>query len=479
MTHGRHFLRSLVAREILENFLSARFVIMSLVSVALIVTTIFVLTASYEGEHRDYLGRVRQQDQFIDQFGHHNRLGWMSRQMRPPSHLQVLVLGIDRESQQENFISNPVAALLSRLDFSVIVTIIFSLMAMLFSYDAISGEREAGTLRLLLASGASRHSIVLGKFLGGLAGVLIPPSIAALAGFLVIALSPAVQLTAQDFVVFGVLLFGSWLYIAVFVALGILFSARSRTSGQSILKSLFVWVVLVLVIPNISPFLAAELYSIPSAAKIEQETFLITDRERDEILRKRWKEMVSTKYADLNQIIALGRPEIEARLAKDASLRSRYDAYSREYEDLVKQVNLEQRKKAEKVSETFQERSKRQEQLAKTLTSLSPSANFAFVATDLTETGIEAVDHWARQAGEYNRDMWRYAETRYTQEKEKNPAFDWNDYLDLRARPRFEYRPSGVGDRIAATAPNFGVLFLFGFVFLAGALASFQRYDVR
>jgi hypothetical protein len=246
-----------------------------------------------------------------------------------------------------------------------------------------------------------------------------------------------------------------------------------------VLKSLFAWVFLVLVIPNISPFLAAELYPIPSAAKIEQESFMIQDVERDEVLRKRWGEILEARYQDLKPIVALGHAEITSRIKTDPALRERYEQYSREYDEIIRQVNQGQREKADKISETFRERSKNQEQLAMLLTSFSPSANFVFAATDITETGIEADNYWARQAGEYSSEMGKYAQAQYQKEKEKNPAYDSNDYLDLRARPRFQYGPSGMADRVQALVPQAGMLLLFNLIFLAGAFVSFIRYDVR
>jgi ABC-type transport system involved in multi-copper enzyme maturation permease subunit len=469
----------LARKELTESLLSARFLIASLIATLLIVTATMVLSRRYEEQLNDYQNRVRQQEQFIDQYGHYNRLGWMSRQMRPPSYFQVLVLGIDREAQQENFISNPVAALLSRLDFVTIVTIIFSLMAILFSYDALSGEREAGTLRLLLATGTPRRSILLGKFLGGLTSVLIPFSLGTLAGFLSIALNPAVQLGPPDFAVLAALLFTSWLYIALFFSLGLLFSGLSRTSAQSVLKSLFAWVLLVLVVPNMSPFLAAEIYPLPSAARIEQERFSIVDTERDQILRTRSKELQEKSFADLQSLLALPRTEIESRIAGDPALRERYEEYSKASEEITRQVNRQQQAKAEKISETFEERSRYQEQLAKVLTSCSPCGNYVFAVTDLTETGVEADDLWTQESGEYITALWSYADTQYKKEKEKNPAYDSNDFLDLHGRPRFVYRPSSIAARFVDTAPQLGILMLFLVVFLSGAVAAFHRYDAR
>jgi hypothetical protein len=62
---------------------------------------------------------------------------------------------------------------------------------------------------------------------------------------------------------------------------------------------------------------------------------------------------------------------------------------------------------------------------------------------------------------------------------ERDPAFDSNDYLDLRARPRFQYQPAGLLERVVPDLPQWGVLIAFNLIFFAAASVSFQRYDVR
>ena len=52
------------------------------------------------------------------------------------------------------------------------------------------------------------------------------------------------------------------------------------------MTSLFVWVLLVLVIPNLSPYLASSLSPAPSRIKIGREIDRLTDVERDELGRK-------------------------------------------------------------------------------------------------------------------------------------------------------------------------------------------------
>ena len=47
-----------------------------------------------------------------------------------------------------------------------------SLLALVFSYDAVTREREEGTLRFIFSSSVSRHSFLLGKWLGVVLTVL-------------------------------------------------------------------------------------------------------------------------------------------------------------------------------------------------------------------------------------------------------------------------------------------------------------------
>ncbi len=111
--------------------------------------------------------------------------------------------------------------------------------------------------------------------------------------------------------------------------------------------------------------------------------------------------------------------------------------------------------------------------------SISPVSDYVFLATDLTETGLKGENRWAEQASAYARALGTFTKKRYDRETAKNPAFGFNDYLDLRERERFQYQPAGLGERAAAVLEQLGLLLAFNLVFLAGALVSFQRYDVR
>ena len=469
----------IIRKEILDNLLNTRFIIAGVVSIVLIVASLVVLTRSHEAEVRDYDSRVAAQDDFIDHFAHSNRIDWMSRLMRPPAQLQVMALGIERESEQPNFVSNPVPVLLSRFDFVSIVTLILSLLAILFSYGSICGEREAGLLRLMLSNGVPRTSVVLGKLIGGIGSILVPFSLGFLAGLIYLSVDVGFMFGTQELTILILLLLGSCLLIAAFDGIGLLCSAWSHTPAQALLKGLSVWVLFVLVIPNVSPFLAARLIPGPSVAKTEKEVTWVESDERDRILRDRTQGMLQTRFPDLTSVTRMNQSEIRSRSEADPVFRDRYAAYAKAFEEMVAQVNSEQHAIGEKIRATSEEKSAQQEQFAKLAACLSPVSNFIFIATDLAETGIAGDNHWRDQQESYSRALGEFTQQQYAAEKAKNPAFSFNDYLDMRARPRFHYVPQPIGDRARLVLAQFAILALFNLVFFTAAYVRFLRYDVR
>jgi len=476
----------LIRKEILDNLLNARFMAASILTVMIVVSSVIVLSARQRAEIRDYQNRVITQDEFISRYGHLNRTGWMARPLRGPSRYGPLVLGLDHEVQEENFASNPLPVLFSRLDLVAIVTIIMSLMAILFSYNALSGEREAGLLKLMLSTSLSRGTLVIGKFIGGSLSLAVPFTVGILVGLVTMSLQPDLSLHASDTPVFIALVCAAYIYTSAFYALGLLCSGTSQTSGVAVLKSLFAWVLLVLVIPNISPFLAARIYRIPSKAKVDQEVWSIQGEERDKIVGQRTQQMLASTYhdiggtvKDLGAIAGNSESRIAERANTDPAFRERYNQFRKDWLDMVDKVNAEQAIRIKKVQEEFMVRSQYQEKLAGVFASLSPLTNFVFLATDLTESGIMAEKRWDDQVERYYGSLDPYLRGKYKKEIEKDPALTVNDYLDLSDRPRMRYQPTGMAERMALILPQLGALVLFNILFLGGALLSFRSYDVR
>ena len=136
------------------------------------------------------------------------------------------------------------------LDWAFIVGYVLSFIALLFTFDSISGELERGTLRLTLANAIPRHTVLIGKFLGAFISINIPFAIAVLMNLILISTSDAVQLNAEAWGRLGILYGIVVLYTCLFIALGLLVSAAVRESGVSLVVLLLIWVSFVVFMPN-------------------------------------------------------------------------------------------------------------------------------------------------------------------------------------------------------------------------------------
>ena len=138
----------------------------------------------------------------------------------------------------------------SQVDWAFIIGSILSLIALWFTFDAFSGEREHGTLRLMLANSIPRHTVLIGKFLGALLSISIPFALAVLVNLLLISTANTVHLTTEAWGRLGIIFCLALLYTSLFVALGLLVSARVQQSAVSLMILLLMWVTLVVFMPS-------------------------------------------------------------------------------------------------------------------------------------------------------------------------------------------------------------------------------------
>ena len=138
----------------------------------------------------------------------------------------------------------------TKVDWGFIIGYVLSLLALLFTFDSISSEREHGTLRLMLANAIPRHTVLIGKFLGALISISFPLTLAVLVNLLVISTSSDVYLGTDAWERLGIIYFIALLYTCLFLALGLLVSARVQRSAASLVILLLVWVTLVVFMPG-------------------------------------------------------------------------------------------------------------------------------------------------------------------------------------------------------------------------------------
>lgn len=127
--------------------------------------------------------------------------------------------------------------------------LLFSLMGVLISCDAISGERVRQTLPIVLVHGVSRVSLVLGKVCGLSAVIALPVAVSVLCLTVLLAVLLPGEIGVEQV---GTLLgIGAVLivYCMVFVAWGVLASIIAGESQSASVLGISVWLLLVVAIP--------------------------------------------------------------------------------------------------------------------------------------------------------------------------------------------------------------------------------------
>ena len=179
---------TVLKREVQQNLYSLRFI----VSLALILAVFLVGSLSFIRNHeaaleRDRIARVEFLDKMkADAASDATALAITSRDypLRPRDNGFI---SDAREKYLPNAItfsawnvlsfanrrgtSNPFLTKHDELNWSFIISIIVSFVTLLFTFDAVSGEKESKTLALILSNSLSRGTVLLGKFISAVVSV--------------------------------------------------------------------------------------------------------------------------------------------------------------------------------------------------------------------------------------------------------------------------------------------------------------------
>jgi len=105
-------------------------------------------------------------------------------------------------------------------------------------FDTISREKISGSIDYLLCRPMGRRAVLLGKFTGVLAAMMVPITLVSMAGVAIIAWTSGRAPSAGavvGFLVYTVLLIG------IFALLQMLFSTLSKTTGTAVLSGIGLW----------------------------------------------------------------------------------------------------------------------------------------------------------------------------------------------------------------------------------------------
>ena len=300
---------TLIRRELLDNLMTFRFAAAVVIMLLLVVANTVVLIKDYEGRLADYNSAVethRQELRLENKTYSDGMLSFWGTIIvdRPPNPLSIFNTGLDKRLGNEIRVShiftptiwdankheanNPYFNILTSIDIILIFQGILSLLALTFAYDAIAGEYEHGTLRLVLSHPLRRGYILIAKYIGALVCLFVPLLMSLLLMLILLTTSATVSLSTDDFLRIGGIVITSLVYLSLFYLIGMLISAITRRTSTALILSMFVWGFLVLVYPNLiltAVDTAPQADPEPAAYQQIKRVWEELERKRDQFLR--------------------------------------------------------------------------------------------------------------------------------------------------------------------------------------------------
>lgn len=154
--------------------------------------------------------------------------------------------------------------------FHEFVGILGPLLGIAFGFDAVNGERSQGTLPRLVSQPIHRDEIINGKFAAGLGAIALVLAVvmAIVGGYgsLRLGVGPSGSDLARVVAFYVVAV----VYVALWLALAILFSVLSRRAATAALATLAIWLVVTLFAGLIAGVVADAVHSVDADSSIEQ-----------------------------------------------------------------------------------------------------------------------------------------------------------------------------------------------------------------
>ena len=381
-------LMTLIQKEIMHHILSVRFVALLVMCLLLVPLTLSISYRNYRQSLVDYQEAVKRAYTESEENppDAQNPNVEVSKLFLKPTPLSVFAngleevlptyLGMTRNGVRQGstgLAQAPLSYALGHLDFLFVISTVFSLLALLFTFDAVAGEREAGTLRITLANAIPRDLFLWSKLIGGYIVFVVPFLVSFLFGLLLLAWQGFPLGESDFFLRVLCFLLVSLLYIAVFYAIGTVISSYLDSSKTALIVAFTVWVLAVLITPRIG-FLTAKLIA-PTGT--EQSLYMEKTALRNN-LNVEMQEKIQKKMAEMHRGNGAGAivitPEVQGKLKElKAPIEEEY--------------RLKFQNEANKIDRKYQRKQKRQEQFGETFSRLTPTSSLIYLAMNLTQTG--------------------------------------------------------------------------------------------
>jgi len=471
-------IRLIVRKEVLENLLSLRFALSLLLVVAAFAVGGFAFVSKYEQQVQDYsVDNNRNLTGLRKGAGQLIRLAFYQHEVyRAPKPLTLCVeaseksipncyrfTAFSRDCPEIKGRANALLFGFCDVDWVFIVSMFLSFGALVFAHDSLSGEKEAGTLALLLAGSVPRYAILLAKYIAIMLTLGIPLLLGILVNLLVVTRSSAVAFHAGEWLQILAIVLMSFLYLSIFVVLGMFVSSRAKRSVISMVILLFVWVGVVIVIPSSGRTVAQAFRTVPTPAQLQRQINDAMARIWDDCIAGKYGEKAGAATPDVNEC----NPEGRARVRNAAS-----EQKSRMIDEHVSRM-------IDQVA------------IGRQFTRISPAEVYRQACETIAGTGVQRFSQLCRQTARYQADFKEFLRSRDSEDpaslhllfEDSYCAYNWKTIsrqnVDFDAVPKFQERDLALGQSLKLAIWDIGLLILFNLAFFTAAFVSFSHYDPR
>jgi ABC-type transport system involved in multi-copper enzyme maturation permease subunit len=529
---------SIALKEFYNNLLTARFTIGFLLCLVLVPFTLLVSINDFQGQLREYESQKKQSEESL-KVRVYSKL--RPEVVRPPQALSIFSKGVSYNVGSKVKIllgekpmlstggglvrENPFFNSFFSLDFTTILAIILSLLALLFTYDSCTGEREQGTLRLVFSNSLGRARFLLGKVIGVCLTLLPITLFCYLLAALVILFSPHVSFSAREWVGISALFGVSIIFFGLFMMIGLFISSRVRSSVTSIIVCLFVWVMFLFILPNLSTYAARSFVKANSRESLDLALQEI-ESEFNGKCEEYKKSLEEPPYGTWHWNYS-GDEYGGYETAGSPDLMMEYHWQSNQFTEPLR-IDYADRKWA--LQKAYLDELDRQRNFAERLSLLSPSEIFRLAVSALCRTDVAAHYRFLDRTREYREEFISFFENKkifesyeyFTRQPPEtfmaldemirvrtggqfttlqefgewaqahngdfSPLFKVNipgtrneDYepLDLSDMPKFTLQETSIAGTLRNSLVKIGVLMLAAVLLFFLSFVSFTRYDVR
>jgi len=472
-----------IKKEILENLLTLRFAVLTLFCVILIPLSFYFNYKSYQTHLNDYRETVRLHQEKLNTVYARNYTEKM-KGFRAPSPLMVFARGLEDilprwvtatksgpEFGKATSSQEAIQTFVENVDFHFIIKFIFSLVALLFSFNLICGEKEKGTIRQTLANSIPRHQLLLGKIIGSYSVLIIPFLFSFVIGLLLLSFLAPELLSGENLLRIFSIMVTSLLYVSVFFTLGLLISTETKNTITALVILLFLWILIVFVIPGVSNILAKIVYPV----KTEQ----VLNLEKDLI-----QKQINKEKAEALKDILLRFQEGGGMGGWTEEGRKRFEQYQKARKPIAKKFEEREQKELAKLDREYWQDKQHQEKLTVLFSRLSPAPAFSYAITNFTNTGLACKHDFNSAAINFNmamndevyskiwRDEFMFGEASRISQGGfyESPPKEVNN---------FSFEGHNFSESLSHSWVDILLLVIYNILFFIGSYVAFLRYDVR